>query len=92
MDWAIHGHWLSISDEAKPPFILFDRNETYRLLYLVKLAHAQCPLSGLALLKTAVSDKFECMPSVLMAGSFSLTPGDVVHQNLISGNSLEPHA
>lgn len=44
----------------------------------VKLAQAKYLLSRLAQFKTAVSDKFECTPSVLVAGDFNSTPGDKV--------------
>lgn len=44
----------------------------------VKLAQAKYLLSRLAQFKIAVSDKFECTPSVLVAGDFNSTPGDKV--------------
>ncbi|XP_034676095.1 carbon catabolite repressor protein 4 homolog 4 isoform X4 [Vitis riparia] len=56
----------------------------------VKLAQAKYLLSRLAQFKTAVSDKFECTPSVLVAGDFNSIPGDKVYQYLVSGNSSVP--
>lgn len=56
----------------------------------VKLAQAKYLLSRLAQFKTVVSDKFECTPSVLVAGDFNSTPGDKVYQYLVSGNSSVP--
>ncbi|XP_019234873.1 PREDICTED: carbon catabolite repressor protein 4 homolog 4 isoform X2 [Nicotiana attenuata] len=54
----------------------------------VKLAQARYLLSRLAQFKLLVSDKFDCSPSVVVAGDFNSTPGDQVYQCLISGSSL----
>ncbi|KAK9992789.1 hypothetical protein SO802_022492 [Lithocarpus litseifolius] len=53
----------------------------------VKLAQAKYLLSRLALFRTLVSNRLECMPSVVVAVDFNSTPGDKVYQYLISGNS-----
>ncbi|KAL4601917.1 hypothetical protein ACB092_10G016600 [Castanea dentata] len=53
----------------------------------VKLDQAKYLLSRLALFRTLVSNRLECMPSVVVAGDFNSTPGDKVYQYLISGNS-----
>ncbi|XP_022976793.1 carbon catabolite repressor protein 4 homolog 4 isoform X1 [Cucurbita maxima] len=53
----------------------------------VKLAQAKYLLSRLARFKTLVSEKFECTPSILLAGDFNSTPGDKVYQCLVSGKS-----
>ncbi|XP_061989037.1 carbon catabolite repressor protein 4 homolog 4 [Rosa rugosa] len=53
----------------------------------VKLAQAKYLLSRLARFKKLVSDKFECTPSLIVAGDFNSTPGNKVYQYLISGNS-----
>ncbi|XP_028111233.1 carbon catabolite repressor protein 4 homolog 4 isoform X2 [Camellia sinensis] len=53
----------------------------------VKLAQAKYLISRLAQFKTLVSDKFECIPSVIVAGDFNSTPGDKVYQYLVSGSS-----
>ncbi|XP_038899225.1 carbon catabolite repressor protein 4 homolog 4 isoform X1 [Benincasa hispida] len=53
----------------------------------VKLAQAKYLLSRLARFKTLVAEKFECTPSILLAGDFNSTPGDKVYQYLVSGNS-----
>lgn len=53
----------------------------------VKLAQAKYLLSRLAQFKTLVSDRFECTPSLIVAGDFNSTPGDKVYQYLISGNA-----
>ncbi|XP_031745863.1 carbon catabolite repressor protein 4 homolog 4-like isoform X3 [Cucumis sativus] len=45
----------------------------------VKLAQAKYLLSRLARFKSLVAEKFECTPSVLLAGDFNSTPGDKVH-------------
>ncbi|XP_057448796.1 carbon catabolite repressor protein 4 homolog 4 isoform X2 [Lotus japonicus] len=52
----------------------------------VKLAQANYLLSRLAQFKTLVSERYECMPEVIVAGDFNSTPGDKVYQCLISGN------
>ncbi|XP_050235194.1 carbon catabolite repressor protein 4 homolog 4 [Mercurialis annua] len=53
----------------------------------VKLAQAKYLKLRLSQFKILVSDKFECSPSVCLAGDFNSTPGDQVYQYLISGNS-----
>ncbi|XAR70770.1 Poly(A)-specific ribonuclease [Bertholletia excelsa] len=53
----------------------------------VKLAQAKYLLSRLAQFRALVSDKFECLPSVILAGDFNSTPGDKVYQYLVSGSS-----
>ncbi|KAJ4837270.1 Carbon catabolite repressor protein 4 4 [Turnera subulata] len=52
----------------------------------VKLAQAKYLLSRLAEFRTLVSEKFDCTPSVIVAGDFNSTPGDKVYQYLVSGN------
>jgi CCR4-NOT transcription complex subunit 6 len=44
----------------------------------VKLAQAKYLLSRLAQFKTLVSDKYECIPEVIVAGDFNSQPGDMV--------------
>ncbi|KAK1554674.1 hypothetical protein Q3G72_015675 [Acer saccharum] len=51
----------------------------------VKLAQAKYLLSRLAQFKTLVSDKFKCLPSVIVAGDFNSVPNDKVYQYLVSG-------
>ncbi|XP_055820832.1 carbon catabolite repressor protein 4 homolog 4 isoform X2 [Solanum dulcamara] len=53
----------------------------------VKLAQVRYLLSRLAQFKLRVSDKFDCSPSVIVAGDFNSLPGDQVYQYLISGSS-----
>ncbi|KAE8649975.1 carbon catabolite repressor protein 4 homolog 4 [Cucumis sativus] len=53
----------------------------------VKLAQAKYLLSRLARFKSLVAEKFECTPSILLAGDFNSTPGDKVYEYLVSGNS-----
>ncbi|XP_043695021.1 carbon catabolite repressor protein 4 homolog 4 isoform X2 [Telopea speciosissima] len=53
----------------------------------VKIAQAKYLLFRLAQFKKIVSNKFDCTPSVILAGDFNSTPGDMVYQLLISGNS-----
>ncbi|XP_021768386.1 carbon catabolite repressor protein 4 homolog 4-like isoform X1 [Chenopodium quinoa] len=53
----------------------------------VKLAQAKYLLSRLDQFKTLVSEKFECIPSVILTGDFNSTPGDQVYNYLISGSS-----
>lgn len=53
----------------------------------VKLAQAKYLLSRLVQFKTLVSEKFECVPSVIVTGDFNSTPGDQVYNYLISGSS-----
>ncbi|KAJ8421716.1 hypothetical protein Cgig2_020707 [Carnegiea gigantea] len=43
----------------------------------VKLAQAKYLLSRLGQFKTLVSEKFECIPSVIVTGDFNSTPGDL---------------
>ncbi|KAJ0678200.1 putative poly(A)-specific ribonuclease [Helianthus annuus] len=45
----------------------------------VKLAQAKYLLSRVARFKKTVSEKYECTPSVLIAGDFNSVPGDKVH-------------
>ncbi|KAL9328388.1 hypothetical protein ACSQ67_003391 [Phaseolus vulgaris] len=52
----------------------------------VKLAQAKYLLSRLEKFKTLVSDRYECIPEVIVAGDFNSTPGDTVYQYLVSGN------
>ncbi|KAI3695975.1 hypothetical protein L1987_78981 [Smallanthus sonchifolius] len=54
----------------------------------VKLAQAKYLLSRVAQFKKMVSDKFECTPSVLIAGDFNSVPGDKVYQYLVSGGPM----
>ncbi|XP_076922834.1 carbon catabolite repressor protein 4 homolog 4-like [Bidens hawaiensis] len=54
----------------------------------VKLAQAKYLLSRVARFKKMVSDKFECTPSVLIAGDFNSVPGDKVYQYLVSGGPM----
>lgn len=44
----------------------------------VKLAQAKYLLSRLAQFRDLVSDKFDCIPAVTVAGDFNSTPGDKV--------------
>jgi len=44
----------------------------------VKLAQAKYLLSRLAKFKTLVSDRYECIPEVIVAGDFNSQPGDMV--------------
>ncbi|KAJ4729123.1 carbon catabolite repressor protein 4-like 4 [Melia azedarach] len=50
----------------------------------VKLAQAKYLASRLAEFKTQISDKFDCVPSVIVAGDFNSVPGDKVYQYLTS--------
>ncbi|GAB2263777.1 hypothetical protein Droror1_Dr00025911 [Drosera rotundifolia] len=52
----------------------------------VKLAQVKYLLSRLSLFKSLVSEKFDCTPSVLVAGDFNSIPGDQVYQYLVSGS------
>ncbi|XP_030553167.1 carbon catabolite repressor protein 4 homolog 4 isoform X2 [Rhodamnia argentea] len=52
----------------------------------VKLAQAKYLLSRLAQFRDLVSDKFDCIPAVIVAGDFNSTPGDEVYQCLVSGD------
>ncbi|CAA0814925.1 Carbon catabolite repressor protein 4 homolog 4 [Striga hermonthica] len=59
----------------------------------VKIAQAKYLLSRLAGFKKLVSEKFDCSPSVIIAGDFNSVPGDQVYQYLVSGtNSMGPEA
>ncbi|KAF8398756.1 hypothetical protein HHK36_014614 [Tetracentron sinense] len=53
----------------------------------VKLAQAKYLLVRLAQFKATVTDKFDCTPSVIVAGDFNSIPGDEVYQYVVSGNS-----
>ncbi|KAF3449236.1 hypothetical protein FNV43_RR09964 [Rhamnella rubrinervis] len=53
----------------------------------VKLAQAKYFVSRLAQFKTLIADRFECKPSVVVAGDFNSTPGDKVYEYLVSGNT-----
>ena len=44
----------------------------------VKLAQAKYLLSRIAKFKTLISDRYECIPEVILAGDFNSTPGDMV--------------
>ncbi|KAH1266683.1 Carbon catabolite repressor protein 4 4 [Glycine soja] len=50
------------------------------------LAQAKYLLSRIAKFKTLISDRYECIPEVILAGDFNSTPGDMVYQYLVSGN------
>lgn len=52
----------------------------------VKLAQANYLLSRLAQFRDLVSEKFDSIPSVIVAGDFNSTPGDKVYQCLVSGD------
>ncbi|CAJ1930868.1 unnamed protein product [Sphenostylis stenocarpa] len=52
----------------------------------VKLAQAKYLLSRIEKFKTLVSDRYECIPEVIVAGDFNSMPGDMVYQYLVSGN------
>ncbi|KAK6158598.1 hypothetical protein DH2020_005912 [Rehmannia glutinosa] len=57
----------------------------------VKIAQAKYLLSRLAGFKKLVSNKFDCSPSIMVAGDFNSVPGDLVYQYLVSGtNSMGP--
>ncbi|KAK7309468.1 hypothetical protein RJT34_06221 [Clitoria ternatea] len=53
----------------------------------VKLAQAKYLLSRLAKFKKLVSDRYECIPEVIVAGDFNSTPGDMVYRYLVSGSA-----
>ncbi|XP_022881481.1 carbon catabolite repressor protein 4 homolog 4-like isoform X1 [Olea europaea var. sylvestris] len=55
----------------------------------VKLAQAKYLLSCLVEFKKLVADKFDCTPSILVAGDFNSVPGDQVYQYIVSGTTLE---
>lgn len=48
----------------------------------VKLAQAKYLSSRLAEFRTQVSDRYDCVPSVIVAGDFNSVPGDKVYQYL----------
>ncbi|KAL8536623.1 hypothetical protein ACS0TY_011993 [Phlomoides rotata] len=54
----------------------------------VKIAQAKYLLSRLAGFKMLVSEKFNCLPSIIVAGDFNSVPGDQVYQYLVSGSNL----
>nr|XP_043628127.1 carbon catabolite repressor protein 4 homolog 4 [Erigeron canadensis] len=54
----------------------------------VKLAQAKYLLSCVDNFKRMVSERFECSPSVLIAGDFNSVPGDKVYQYLVSGGPM----
>ncbi|KAG8375264.1 hypothetical protein BUALT_Bualt10G0082400 [Buddleja alternifolia] len=54
----------------------------------VKVAQAKYLLSRLAEFRKLVSDKFDCSPSVIVAGDFNSVPGDQVYRCLVSGTTL----
>ncbi|WOL09505.1 carbon catabolite repressor protein [Canna indica] len=54
----------------------------------VKLAQAKYLLSRLSQFKELISNKFTCIPSVLVAGDFNSTPGDEVYQYLVLASEL----
>ncbi|CAN0899776.1 Carbon catabolite repressor protein 4 homolog 4 [Linum grandiflorum] len=53
----------------------------------VKLAQAKYLLLRLGKFNKVVSERFECEPSVILAGDFNSTPGDKVYQYLVSGST-----
>ncbi|PIN13607.1 Glucose-repressible alcohol dehydrogenase transcriptional effector CCR4 [Handroanthus impetiginosus] len=57
----------------------------------VKIAQAKYLLSRLAGFKKLISNKFDCSPSIIVAGDFNSVPGDLVYKYLVSGtNSTAP--
>lgn len=57
----------------------------------VKLAQAKYLLSRLAQFRTKVSDKFESIPPVIVAGDFNSVPGDkVCHVALSCSTFFKP--
>ncbi|KAK3135641.1 hypothetical protein QOZ80_5BG0421600 [Eleusine coracana subsp. coracana] len=52
----------------------------------VKLAQAKYLLSRVSQFEKRVSTKFNCKPSVIIAGDFNSTPGDMVYNYLVSAN------
>ncbi|XP_071729130.1 carbon catabolite repressor protein 4 homolog 4 [Rutidosis leptorrhynchoides] len=56
----------------------------------VKLAQVKYLLSRVAEFKKMVSEKFECTPSVVVAGDFNSVPGDKVYEYIVSGGSAFP--
>ncbi|XP_052155907.1 carbon catabolite repressor protein 4 homolog 4-like [Oryza glaberrima] len=53
----------------------------------VKLAQAKYLLSRVTQFEKLISNKFNCKPSVMIAGDFNSTPGDKVYNYLVSANS-----
>ncbi|MQL70802.1 hypothetical protein Taro_003103 [Colocasia esculenta] len=53
----------------------------------VKLAQAEYLLSRLSQFKKTVASKFGCTASVIVAGDFNSTPGDMVYQFLVTGTA-----
>ncbi|XP_058086944.1 carbon catabolite repressor protein 4 homolog 4 [Magnolia sinica] len=53
----------------------------------VKLAQVKYLLQRLSQFKAMVSNKFNCTPSVIVAGDFNSTPEDTVYQYLVSRSS-----
>lgn len=53
----------------------------------VKLAQAKYLIQRLSRFTRIVSDKYNCIPSVVVAGDFNSTPGDEVYQYLVSANT-----
>lgn len=53
----------------------------------VKLAQAKYILSRVTQFEKLISNKFNCKPSVMIAGDFNSTPGDKVYNYLVSANS-----
>ncbi|URE23331.1 Endonuclease/Exonuclease/phosphatase family [Musa troglodytarum] len=56
----------------------------------IKLAQAKYLLSRLSQFKELISNKFTCIPSVLVAGDFNSTPGDEVYRYLVSASEVAP--
>ncbi|XP_020589740.1 carbon catabolite repressor protein 4 homolog 4 isoform X2 [Phalaenopsis equestris] len=50
----------------------------------VKLAQVKYLLSRISRFKKAISNKFSCTPSVIVAGDFNSTPGDEVYEYITS--------
>ncbi|KAL5231274.1 hypothetical protein ABZP36_030050 [Zizania latifolia] len=53
----------------------------------VKLAQAKYLLSRVSQFEKLISNKFNCKPSVIIAGDFNSTPGDKVYNYLVSAGS-----
>ncbi|XP_015693278.2 carbon catabolite repressor protein 4 homolog 4 [Oryza brachyantha] len=53
----------------------------------VKLAQAKYLLSRVSQFEKLISNKFDCKPSVIIAGDFNSTPGDMVYNYLVTANS-----
>ncbi|XP_039121336.1 carbon catabolite repressor protein 4 homolog 4-like isoform X2 [Dioscorea cayenensis subsp. rotundata] len=58
----------------------------------VKLAQVKYLLLRVAQFKEAVSDKYGCSPSVIIAGDFNSTPGDKVYEYMISASTIQLHS